>query len=179
VKQSKLMSMLESIINVLVGFGISLLAQMFFLPLLGVQIDFHQNLQFALIMTAISIARSFLLRRVFEALRIRRPLSPFMQAVIAERFRQIEVEGWDAAHDGDHSQGVLARAGASYALGERVTPCERWQDGEIVEVTGRLIWPWEIDWWKPSGFRRDLVKAAALILAEGEKFDRSRKTRGR
>jgi len=178
-KQSKLMSMLESIINVVVGFGISLAAQMVFLPMLGVHIDFHQNLQFALIMTAISIARSFLLRRVFEALRIRRPLSPFMQAVIAERFRQVEAEGWDTAHDDDHSQGTLARAGAAYALGERVTPCENYLDDEVVEVTGRLIWPWDIEWWKPTGFRRDLVKSAALIVAEGEKFDRSRKRKAR
>ena len=50
-------------------------------------------------MTAISIARGFLLRRLFEALHIRRPLSPFMQAVIAERVRQVEVEGWSSEHD--------------------------------------------------------------------------------
>lgn len=173
-KQSKIMSMLESIINIVVGFGVGLVAQIIFLPMLGVTIDFHQNMLFALIMTVISIVRSFTLRRIFEALRIRRPLSPFMQAVIAERFRQIEVEGWDQRHDDDHSQGVLAQAGASYALGESVTPCECPQSGEMVYVTGRLVWPWGIDWWKPAGFRRDLVKAAALILAEGEKFDRSR-----
>lgn len=45
-------------------------------------------------MTMISIARSYVLRRLVEALHIRRPLSPFMQAVIAERYRQVEVERW-------------------------------------------------------------------------------------
>ena len=86
-KQSRLMSFLESAISTAVGFGISFAAQVVFLPLLGVAVTLGQNFAFALIMTAISIARGFLLRRLFEALHIRRPLSPFMQAVIAERVR--------------------------------------------------------------------------------------------
>lgn len=167
-KQSKLMSWLESVINIAVGFGISLAAQMFFLPLLGVAIDFHQNLFFALIMTVISLLRSFLLRRLFEALHIRRPLSPFLQAVIAERFRQIEGEGWSIEHDDQHDAGDLARAGAAYVL---------WNSGYARGSVRDEIWPWSPDWWKPTGFRRDLVKASALILAEGEKFDRNRKRR--
>jgi hypothetical protein len=70
------MSFVESIFNILVGFGISLGAQVVFLPLLGVEVNFKQNFIFALIMTVISIARQFVLRRVFEALHIRRPLTP-------------------------------------------------------------------------------------------------------
>lgn len=165
-KQSKLMSWLESLINIAVGFGISLAAQMYFLPLLGVAIDFHQNLFFACIMTVISLLRSFILRRVFEALHIRRPLSPFAQAVIAERFRQIEQEGWSTDHDDKHDVGELARAGAAYAL---------WNGGYARGSVRDQIWPWHVEWWKPTGFRRDLVKACALIIAEGEKFDRNRK----
>lgn len=42
-KQSHLMSFLESAINILVGFGISLVAQIVFLPLLGVTISLSQN----------------------------------------------------------------------------------------------------------------------------------------
>lgn len=176
-KQSKLMSLVESIASIAIGFGISLTAQIYFLPLLGVTISFHQNLTFALIMTVVSIARQFVMRRVFEALHIRRPLSPFMQAVIAERFRQIEQEGWDASHDDDHRQGEMAQAGASYALGVEPIFCERNDDirGGTIRVTGQLIWPWDIDWWKPKEFRRNQVRAAALIIAEGEKFDRNRK----
>lgn len=170
-KQSKLMSMLESLINIVVGFGISLLAQMFFLPMLGVEIAFHQNLMFALIMTVISIARSFTLRRVFEALHIRRPLSPFVLAVVAERFRQIEAEGWSIEHDDAHRRGELATAGACYALAA--------DDEDDFSIT--LMWPWSLDWWKPAGCRRNLVKACALIIAEGEKFDRAKsiKRKGR
>lgn len=169
-KQSKLMSLVEAIASILIGFGISLGAQAFFLPLLGVSIAFHQNLMFALIMTAISIARQYVMRRVFEALHIRRPLSAFMQAVIAERLRQIEGEGWSQDHDDAHDAGELARAGSSYAVHA---------GGEKSDQLP-IYWPWSAEWWKPAGFRRDLVKACALIVAEGEKFDRNRKQgRGR
>jgi hypothetical protein len=181
-KQSKLMSWLESFINIAVGFGISLAAQMYFLPLLGVNIEFHQNLMFALIMTVISLLRSFVLRRVFEALHIRRPLTPFMQAVIAERFRQIDIEGWDAAHDDTHLAGELAQAGAAYALAmnsvavrdARLNLSER----VSVVIQGFHLWPWTTDWWKAHDPRRNYVKSAALVIAEGERFDRNRKRKG-
>jgi hypothetical protein len=167
-KQSRLMSLIESIINIVVGFGISLGAQVVFLPMLGVAIDFRQNLVFALIMTVISIVRSYLLRRLFEAFRIHRPLSPFMQAVIAERWRQIDAEGWDLAHDDGHPRGELGQAGATYLLSAG--------DGRASHNVPAL-WPWSPDWWKPAGFRRDLVKGCALGIAEGEKFDRSKSKR--
>jgi hypothetical protein len=35
------------------------------------------------------------------------------------------------------------------------------------------MWPWARQWWKPTGARRDLVKAAALLLAEIERIDRA------
>lgn len=164
-KQSRLMSLVESAVNILVGFGISLGAQWLILPLLGVAISLSQNLMFALIMTVISIARSFLLRRLFEALHIRRPLSAAAQAVVAERTRQIEQEGWSIEHDDQHAAGELARAGACYAIHSG------WPKDKQLPV----YWPWSADWWKPQGFRRDLVRAGALIIAEIEKFDRNRK----
>lgn len=177
-KQSHMMSFIESIINIVVGFGISVAAQAIFLPMLGVPIPWTANFIFGGIMTVISIVRSYGLRRVFEALHIRRPLSPFMQAVIAERYRQIEAEGWSLDHDNAHEQGELALAGSAYAFNVGMAAMEaddlkyRWgraRDGLP------LWWPWERDWWKPAGFRRDLVKGCALIVAEGERFDRMRK----
>jgi hypothetical protein len=167
-KQSRLASLSESIVNVLVGFGLSLALQATVLPALGVPMPFSINLIFAVIMTAVSIARSFGLRRLFEALHIRRPLSPAMHAVIAERFRQIEVEGWSAEHDdAEHAAGELAAAGAAYAV-RCTTPEGR------VPASPPTWWPWSQDWWKPTAFRRDLIKAAALIIAEIDKHDRSR-----
>ena len=44
--------MVESVVNVAVGFGISLGAQIVFLPMLGVTVSMAQNFIFALIMTA-------------------------------------------------------------------------------------------------------------------------------
>jgi hypothetical protein len=164
-KQSRAASLFESLVNIVVGFGLSILCQAFILPALGVAIPWRANFLFAVAMTAVSIARQFTLRRVFEALHIRRPLSPFMQAVIAERFRQVEAEGWSIEHDDQHALGELAIAGACYA--------DHAADPIMPRVP--LRWPWSNGWWKPQGLRRDLVRGAALIIAEGEKFDRNRK----
>src|SRR5262245_43243243 len=146
-KQSRLMSLTESAINIIVGFGISLTAQWCFLPLLGVAITLSQNISFALIMTAVSIARSYGLRRLFEALHIRHPISPFMLAVMAERRRQIEGEGWTAEHDDGHRRGELAVAGACYALHAPVMK----SDSELQAARGVVpaAWPWSREWWKP------------------------------
>lgn len=170
-KQSKLMSFLESALSTLAGFGISLAAQWYFLPLLGVTITFSQNLIFAVIMTAVSIGRGFVLRRLFEALHIRRPLSPFAQAAIAERFAQLEREGFDAAHDDAHIAGELALAGACYAI--QVASGHVEHSNDLIE----RLWPWERSWWKPADVRRMLVKSCALLIAEGERYDRKRKRR--
>lgn len=168
-KQSRAASLAESVINVVVGLGVAMGANAVVLPLLGFDITLAQNAVFAAIMTVVSIARSYALRRLFEAMHIRRPLSPFMQAVIAERFRQVEAEGWSPQHDDAHEPGELAAAGACYAA------------SADLHLSGLVLggvppsWPWDRSWWKPAGFRRDLVKAAALVVAEGERFDRLRK----
>ncbi|BBF93358.1 DUF7220 family protein [Blastochloris tepida] len=170
-KQSRAMSLLESIVNILVGLGVAMAANAIILPLLGFAISLQQNLQIAAFMTVVSILRSYALRRLFEALHIRHPISPFMLAVMAERRRQIEVEGWSPEHDDGVLPGSLAAAGASYAL---EAPHHLSAGGAGQSARPPESWPWSRDWWKPTGFRRDLVKAGALIIAEGEKFDRRR-----
>jgi hypothetical protein len=82
-----------------------------------------------------------------------------------ERKRQIDVEGFDADHDANHKIGELSEAAACYALTHLVD----WRDGN---GGAPLDWPWEPEWWKPTEKRRDLIKAAALIVAEIEKIDR-------
>lgn len=167
-KQTRLMSLLESIGGTAIGFVVAFFANMLVLPWFGLSPSVTENLLLTTVYTAISILRGFGVRRLFEALHIRRPLSPFMQAAIAERFRQVEAEGWSIEHDDAHVQGELALAGGCYAI-----TANQLDGGERFGVD--RIWPWSLDWWKPVGFRRDLVKAAALIIAEGEKFDRQRK----
>jgi hypothetical protein len=171
-KQSRLASFIEQIGNTATGFIIALVVQWVAFPLIyGVKSTHEQDLLIISIFTVASILRGYGWRRLMEALHVRRPLSPFMQAVIAERFRQIEGEGWDLEHDDRHEPGELATAGAAYALHTDPTHIR----AGIVERCCPRFWPWSLAWWKPAGFRRDLVKACALIIAEGEKFDRQRK----
>lgn len=83
--------------------------------------------------------------------------------VLAERRRQIEAEGWTPEHD-DGQPLKMAAAGACYVL---------WSDAYPNQCEPPALWPWDAAWWKPKDYRRDLVRAAALILAEIERLDRA------
>lgn len=85
------------------------------------------------------------------------------QDVLAERTRQIAVEGWSDDHDDDHDDWALSRAAGCYAFHPSIG---------LPEGFVPTLWPWDGGWWKPTTPRRDLVKAAALILAEIERLDR-------
>jgi len=70
-KQSRLMSLMESLANVLVGYGVAVITQMVVFPLFGLAVTVTENLLVGFIFTAVSIVRSYALRRGFEALRVR------------------------------------------------------------------------------------------------------------
>ena len=70
-KQSRLMSLAESLANVLVGYCVAVLTQLVVFPLFGLAVTVTENLLIGLIFTAVSIVRSYALRRGFEALRVR------------------------------------------------------------------------------------------------------------
>lgn len=72
-KQSRTMSLVEALANVVVGYGIAVVSQILILPAFGMQLTVAENLQLAAAFTLISICRSFALRRVFEAIRVRSP----------------------------------------------------------------------------------------------------------
>lgn len=74
-----------------------------------------------------------------------------------ERRRQIEVEGYDQAHDFHHTPQVLCRAAVGYALHED-------PEKPLAEAAASL-WPWTRDFWKPKDQLRNLVRAGALIAA--------------
>lgn len=80
--------------------------------------------------------------------------------VVAERRRQIEAEGWNAKHDDQNVRNELLWAAGCYTLHTAGLP-------SFVD-----LWPWAREWWKPTTPRRNLVKAAALIIAEIERLDR-------
>jgi hypothetical protein len=179
-KQSKLMSMLETCLSTAIGFVVALTTQLLVFPLFGFSPPLSHNLLIGAIFTVVSVARGFLIRRLFEALHIRRPLSAFMQAVIAERHRQVDVEGYDAVHDAGHTPRELAQAGAAYLIGpDRYTLTDYEADEDEVPVSGRLIWPWALEYWKPREPRRNLVRGCALGIAAGELADAQRKTKRR
>jgi hypothetical protein len=69
VKQTRLMSLIEAITNVVVGYGAAVATQMLVFPVFGLHTTLAQNLKMGLIFTGISILRSFLLRRIFENMR--------------------------------------------------------------------------------------------------------------
>lgn len=65
-------SALESVLNVLVGYGVAIAAQRVIFPLFGIYIGMGQNLGIGLAFTVVSLARSYMLRRVFNAWHVRR-----------------------------------------------------------------------------------------------------------
>jgi hypothetical protein len=98
-------------------------------------------------------------------------LSKAMRDVMNERHRQWDEEKFDPAHDDAHINFELGKAAAAY-LGEAII-----KDKTRAEHATRGyppgIWPWSREWWKPKDRRRDLVRAAALAIAEIERLDRA------
>ena len=70
-KQSRLMSLVESITNVVVGYGVAVVTQIPIFPVFGLHTTLAENLKMGPVFTVVSIARSFALRRVFETIRMR------------------------------------------------------------------------------------------------------------
>lgn len=64
--QSKRDSALESILNILIGYGIALLAQWAIFPLFGMRPSLRDNLQIGALFTVVSLVRSYCLRRIFN-----------------------------------------------------------------------------------------------------------------
>lgn len=65
--QTRLGSLIEALANVAVGFTINWTANMLILPLFGFQVTGGQALGIGVFFTVISVARSYCLRRWFNA----------------------------------------------------------------------------------------------------------------
>nr|WP_250297132.1 ead/Ea22-like family protein [Escherichia coli] len=99
--------------------------------------------------------------------------NPALLDVIAERQRQMSVEGWTPKHDDKHDNNELAFAASCYAFHSAAASWDFEDDGTPYDIhPAPKNWPWSPEWWKPKNPRRDLVKAGALILAEIERIDR-------
>lgn len=83
--------------------------------------------------------------------------------VAIERVRQVQGEGFAVERDDAHTNGQLARAAYCYLIPAAGLP----------RIRQTLHWPFHPAWLKPGAVRADLVKAAALIVAEIERLDRA------
>jgi hypothetical protein len=97
-----------------------------------------------------------------------------IEEIAAERQRQKDVEGWTPEHDDMHTDGEMAIAAAEYAK----IGAARYRAIYAQELKSRgepppVDWPWESKWWKPKDRRKNLIRAAALIVAELERLDRN------
>jgi hypothetical protein len=61
-RQSRVMSLVEAVVNVAVGLLVALVTQIVVFPILGLQATLGQNLKLALVFTNVSIGRSYVLR---------------------------------------------------------------------------------------------------------------------
>ena len=64
--QTRIESLVESLTNIVVGFWFAVLAQTLIFPLYGVNIPVTTNVKITVWFTAISIFRSYCLRRIFN-----------------------------------------------------------------------------------------------------------------
>lgn len=100
-----------------------------------------------------------------------RVLTRAEEDVIMERSRQVLVENWTAEHDDGHVGGEMATAASAYAVAGSY-------EAELTGIETAMIidelWPvaWDTRWFKPTTPRRNLVKAAAMLIAEIERLDR-------
>lgn len=97
-----------------------------------------------------------------------------IEAIAAERQRQIEKEGWTPEHDDQYDDQQLAYAAAWYAIPmftrNVVAGCMK---------GFKPIWPWDACWLKSDARRRkrDIEKAGALLASEWDRLDRAEKKR--
>ena len=65
--QTKLGSMIESLINIIIGYGIAIASQILVFPLFDIHVSLAANLSIGAWFTGISLVRSYIIRRWFNA----------------------------------------------------------------------------------------------------------------
>jgi len=69
VSQSRALSLVESCANIVVGYTVAVGVQILVFPWFGIHASIGDNLAIGAIFTGVSLARSYGLRRVFNAIR--------------------------------------------------------------------------------------------------------------
>jgi hypothetical protein len=70
-KQSRLMSMVEAVANVAVGYGLAVITQIVVFPWFGLEAALGEHMAIGMAFVGVSLARSYLLRRLFVWLQLR------------------------------------------------------------------------------------------------------------
>jgi hypothetical protein len=65
--QSRTASLIESVFNVVIGYGIALASQLVIFPMFGIHLPLSDNLAIGAWFTIISLVRSYVIRRWFNA----------------------------------------------------------------------------------------------------------------
>ncbi len=68
--QSRRASLVESVLNILIGYGVAVTAQCLIFPLFGVVLPLSDNLLIGVLFTLVSLIRSYWLRRLFNFLHV-------------------------------------------------------------------------------------------------------------
>ena len=64
--QSKVVSLIESLSNVAVGYLVALASQLVIFPFFNIHISLSENIQIGLWFTLVSVVRSYVIRRFFN-----------------------------------------------------------------------------------------------------------------
>ena len=67
--QSRIMSLIEAAANVVVGYVLAITTQILVFPWFGIEAALGEHLAIGLVFVGVSLARGYLLRRLFERLR--------------------------------------------------------------------------------------------------------------
>ena len=67
--QSRWMSLVEAVTNIVVGYGLAVLTQIAVFPLFGLQVALRETFLLGLIFTLVSLIRSYTQRRIFNTLK--------------------------------------------------------------------------------------------------------------
>ena len=67
-KQTKRKSLIESVIQTIIGLGTSILIQVILYPMMSIPVSLKQNLIITLVFFTVSIVRGYFVRRIFEEL---------------------------------------------------------------------------------------------------------------
>lgn len=65
-QQTRLGSLIESLMNITIGYGVALLSQIVIFPMFGIHVSLTTNLWIGAWFTLISLLRSYVIRRWFD-----------------------------------------------------------------------------------------------------------------